>query len=133
MKRGATLLLACTFLSMATGSQAQVRLLPGQQLRTLPDNAVLQDPRIADLEARIAALAARLERAETNAQEANFRVGAATAWIESHGDALLNHSHSYTDKTVWLNHTCENGHSGSDTVPCSQITGSQVGTTSGPQ
>lgn len=140
MKRGATLLLACTFLSMATGTQSQIRLLPGQQLRTLPDNAVPQDPRIADLEARIAAmqsqiaaLTARVERTENSAGQASFVAGAATSWIDSHGSALLDHTHSYSDKTVWINHTCENANAGPDHVPCSQITGSQIGTTSEPE
>ena len=133
MKLGSTIILTCVALSLSTIADAQVRLVPGQALRVVPETTPSIDPRIDALEARVAALTERLERAENSAREANFKAGAATSWIESHGPGLLNHTHSFTDRTTWVNHFCDNARSGPDEVSCSQITGSSPGTTSPPQ
>lgn len=133
MKPGATLILTCAVLSLWSPADAQVRLLPGQTLRVMPGDATRPDPRVEALEAQVAALTQRLERAETSAREANFKAGAAASWIDSHGPGLLNHTHSYTDRTTWVSHYCDNARAGPDEVGCSQITGSSPGTTSPPQ
>lgn len=133
MKFRSTLIISCLAMSLGTAAAAQMRSLPIQPLRVLPNDSSDMDQRVATLEAQVAALTSRLERAENAAREANFKAGAATSWIDSNGAGLLGHTHSYTDRTQWLNHTCENANSGSDHVPCSQITGSSSGTTSPPQ
>ncbi len=133
MKPGSTLILTCAVLSLWSPAEAQARLLPGQTLRALPEATAPADPRIDALEARVAALTQRLERAENSAREANFKAGAAASWIDSHGPGLLNHTHSYSDRTTWVSHYCDNARAGPDEVGCSQITGSSPGTTSPPQ
>ena len=133
MKPGSTLILTCAVLSLGSTAGAQARLMPGQTLRALPEVTLPADSRIEALEARVEALTQRLERAENSAREANFKAGAATNWIDSHGPGLLSHTHSFTDRTTWVNHFCDNARSGPDEVPCSQITGSSAGTTSPPQ
>ena len=137
MKPGSTLILTCAILSLWSPADAQVRLMPGQTLRVLPDDATRPDPRIEALEAQVATLTDRLERLESNSRASNFRFGAAASWVEANGADLLsrslNHTHSFTDKTTWVNHYCDNADAGPDRVPCSQITGASVGTTSPPQ
>ena len=134
MKLRPTIILTCAALSLGAFADAQInRAVPGQTMRILPNDATTLDQRVAALEAQVAALTTRLERAENSTRESNFKVGAATNWIESHGPGLLTHTHSYKDKTTWVNHTCENANAGPDHVPCSQITGASEGTTSAPQ
>ena len=133
MKFRSTLIISCLAVSLGTAAAAQMRSVPVQPLRVLPNDSAAMDQRVAALEAQVAALTTRLERAENGAREANFKAGAAASWIDSHGPGLLSHTHSYTDRTQWVNHTCENANSGPDHVSCSQITGSSGGTTSPPQ
>ena len=133
MQMRSTLFLAVAFLSIGAVADAQIRAAPHQQLRVLPDDAAPLAQRVAALEAQVSALSTRLDQAENAAAQANFKAGAATNWLDAHGAMLLNHTHDYTDTTRWVNHSCENAHSGSDSVPCSQVTGSSPGRTSEPR
>jgi len=133
MQLRSTLILTAAILSIGAAADAQIRAMPNQQLRVLPDSAAPLAQRVAALEAQVSALTTRLDQVENNAAQANFKAGAATSWLDANGSMLLNHTHEYTHITRWENHTCENANSGPDAVPCSQIIGSSRVQTSGPQ